>query len=66
MEAELARLDEKVSLLAQLATDLRADNRTLRQRLLQAQQDNAALKLKLEGAGARITAILAKMPEDAE
>ena len=66
MEAELARLDNKVTMLAQLATDLRAENTVLRQKMLQLQQDNAKLKQKLEGAGVRISAILAKMPEDAE
>lgn len=66
MEAELARLDEKVSMLAKLATDLRAENSVLRQKMLLAQQENAKLKQKLEGAGTRISAILAKMPEDAE
>ena len=66
MDAEFARLEEKVNLLARLATELRSENQTLRQRLLQVQQDNSTLKQKVDVATARVAAILAKMPEETE
>ncbi len=65
MEAELARLEEKVDLLARICTDLRTENQILRQQLLEEQQQNQKLKLKLEGATERVAAILAKLPEEA-
>ncbi len=65
MEVELARLEEKVSQLARVCTDLRADSQTLRQQLLEEKQENYKLKLKLEGATERVAAILAKLPEEA-
>ncbi|MDR3409762.1 MAG: hypothetical protein P4L87_02270 [Formivibrio sp.] len=64
MEAELARLEEKVCQLARLCTDLRVENRNFRQQLLVVEQENHRLKQKLEGAGARVAAILAKIPEE--
>ncbi len=66
MEAELARLEEKVSLLAQLCTGLREENRTLRQQMLLVEQDNLKLRQKLEGAESRIHAILSKIPEETQ
>jgi len=66
MEAELALLEEKVCQLARLCTDLRGENRVLRQQMLVAEQDNLKLKQKLEGAGARVAAILAKIPEETQ
>lgn len=66
MEAELARLEEKVCQLAQLSTYLRAENRSLRQQMLVAEQDNLKLKQKLDGAAARLAAILAKIPEETQ
>lgn len=66
MDAQLARLEEKVNILARLASDLRSDNQNLRQKLLLAQQDNSKLKQKVEIASARVAAILAKMPEETE
>lgn len=66
MEAEFARLDEKVSALARFAADLRAENGVLRQQMLATQQENLKLRQKLDGAGVRIASILSKMPEDAE
>ena len=65
MEAELARLEEKIGRLAQLCITLRQENGSLRQLLLVAEQDNVRLKQKLEGAESRILAILAKIPEEA-
>ncbi|MBS1154422.1 MAG: hypothetical protein H6R07_346 [Proteobacteria bacterium] len=66
MEAELARLEDKVCQLARLCTHLREENRTLRQQMLVAEQDNLKLKQKLDGAGARLAAILAKIPEETQ
>lgn len=65
MEAELARLEEKVSLLARICSDLRTENQSLRQQLLEEKQDNQKLKQKVEGATERVAAILARLPEEA-
>lgn len=65
MEAELARLEEKVSLLARVCTDLRSENQTLRQQVLEEKQENQKLKQKVEGATERVAAIIARLPEEA-
>ncbi|SFN49212.1 hypothetical protein SAMN05660284_01623 [Formivibrio citricus] len=65
MEAELARLEEKVNLLARVCTDLRTENQVLRQQLLEEKQEALKLKQKVEGATERVAAILARLPEDA-
>lgn len=66
MDAEFARLEEKVCRLATLCTNLREENRSLRQQMLQLEQANVQLKQKLSDAGGRVAAILAKIPEDAQ
>jgi len=66
MDAQLARLEEKVKILARLASELRSDNQDLRQNLLLVQQDNSRLKQKVDAATQRVAAILAKMPEETE
>lgn len=66
MDAELARLEEKVCRLAKICTDLREENRSLRQKMLLLEQSDAQLKQKLNDAGERVAAILAKIPEEAQ
>lgn len=64
MEVELSGLEDKVMQLAALCRELRAENRTLRQDLLLAQQEQQHLSNKLAGTKEKVTAILAKLPED--
>ncbi|MGL6040217.1 MAG: hypothetical protein ACRC01_03335 [Deefgea sp.] len=64
MEVELSGLEDKVMQLAALCRELRAENRTLRQDLLLAQQEQQHLSNKLTGTKEKVTAILAKLPED--
>ncbi len=64
MEVELSGLEEKVMQLAALCRELRAENRTLRQDLLIAQQEQQHLTNKLAGTKEKVAAILAKLPED--
>ena len=64
MEVELSGLEDKVLQLAALCRELRAENRTLRQDLLLAQQEQLHLTNKLAGTKEKVTAILAKLPED--
>ena len=66
MDAEFARLEEKVCRLAKFCTDLREENHSLRQQMLQLEQTNVQLQQKLNDAGGRVAAILAKMPEEAQ
>ena len=65
MEAELARLEEKVNQLARVCRQLRTENQNLRQQLLETSQENLQLKQKVEGAADRLVSILAKLPEEA-
>lgn len=64
MEVELSGLEDKVMQLAALCRELRAENRTLRQDLLIAQQEQQHLTNKLAGTKEKVAAILAKLPED--
>ncbi|WP_410499810.1 hypothetical protein [Chitinibacter sp. S2-10] len=64
MDTELGNLEYKVKQLADLCRQLRDENRTLRQDLLLATQENQRLTTKLAGAKERVSTILAKLPED--
>ncbi|MBM5572878.1 MULTISPECIES: hypothetical protein [Deefgea] len=64
MEVELSGLEDKVTQLAALCRQLRAENRVLRQELLLAQQEQLQLTNKLAGTKEKVSAILAKLPED--
>jgi cell division protein ZapB len=64
MDAELINLEEKLQQLVALCRNLREENRSLRQDLLQAQQDHQHVANKLAGTKERVATILAKLPED--
>jgi cell division protein ZapB len=64
MDAELISLEEKLQQLVALCRNLREENRSLRQDLLQAQQDHQHVANKLAGTKERVATILAKLPED--
>lgn len=63
MEADLKALEEKIGQFVELAQRLRADNSTLRQQLAQAMNENRRLSEKVDGAKARLEALLERMPE---
>ena len=63
MEADLKALEDKVGQFVELAQRLRADNRSLRQQLAQATNENKRLGEKVDGAKKRLEALLERMPE---
>lgn len=63
MEADLKALEDKISQFIELTQRLRADNSTLRQQLAQAMNENRRLSEKVDGAKARLEALLERMPE---
>lgn len=66
MEAELQNLEDRVNALAKLCQQLRAENLDLRQEVLVLRGDNKRLNEKLDGARARVDALLEQLPEDAQ
>lgn len=62
MEADLKALEEKIGQFVELAQRLRADNSHLRQQLAQAMNENRRLSEKVDGAKARLEALLERMP----
>ena len=63
MEADLKALEDKISQFIELTQRLRADNSTLRQQLAQAMNENRRLSEKVDGAKARLEALLERMPD---
>ena len=63
MEADLRALEEKIGQFVELAQRLRADNSNLRQQLAQAMNENRRLSEKVDGAKARLEALLERMPD---
>ena len=63
MEADLQALEEKIGQFVELTQRLRADNSSLRQQLAQAMNENRRLSEKVDGAKARLEALLERMPD---
>ena len=63
MEADLKALEEKIGQFVELTQRLRADNSSLRQQLAQAMNENKRLSEKVDGAKARLEALLERMPD---
>ena len=63
MEADLKALEEKIGQFVELTQRLRADNSNLRQQLAQAMNENRRLSEKVDGAKARLEALLERLPE---
>jgi cell division protein ZapB len=63
MEADLKALEEKIGQFVELTQRLRADNSNLRQQLAQAMSENRRLSEKVDGAKARLEALLERMPD---
>ena len=64
MDADLKALEEKIGQFVELAQRLRADNRSLRQQLAQALNENKRLGEKVDSAKQRLESLLERMPED--
>jgi cell division protein ZapB len=65
MDAELAPLEQKILLIANLCQSLRAENQKLRQQLAAAQGENRLLANRIQEAKGRIETLLERIPEDA-
>jgi len=63
MEAELKALEERIGQLVDLTQRLRDDNRSLRQQLAHAANENKRLAEKVDAAKARLEALLEHLPE---
>jgi cell division protein ZapB len=63
MDAELARLEEKLAQLVQRMHALRAENRELRQQVAARTDESSRLTEKLAAARTRIEALLKQIPE---
>ena len=63
MDNELKSLEQKLSQLVGFCQRLREENHTLRQQVVQEQNQNKHLNDKLEGAKQRLENLLEKIPE---
>lgn len=66
MEADLRSLEEKISKLITLCSNLREENTLLRSTLSNTQQGADALKTKMQQASNKLELLLAKMPMPSE
>lgn len=62
MEAELQSLEDRIKTLAMLCRQLRDENQALREQVNALETDRSRLREKVEGATARIEAMLASLP----
>lgn len=62
MDKELASLEEKVRLTAELCLRLRKENLNLRQDLANAQQQAKLLQTRFDAAKDRLNAVIDKLP----
>jgi chromosome segregation ATPase len=63
MDHELALLERKLSTLIAHTKALREANEELRRELTDAQEQNRALRQRMQAAGSRLDAVLARIPE---
>jgi cell division protein ZapB len=63
VEAEFNSLEAKVAQFVGLCERLRAENITLRQQLVAAQNDAKRLSEKIDGARTRVEQLLSRLPE---
>lgn len=63
MEAEFNSLEAKVEQFVGLCERLRAENITLRQQLVAAQNDAKRLNDKIDGARAKVEMLISRLPE---
>lgn len=62
MDAEFNSLEAKVAQFVSLCERLRAENLTLRQQLVAAQNDAKRLNEKIDGAKSRLEGLLNRLP----
>jgi len=65
MDADLKRLEDKISKLISLCVTLREENTQLRGNLMQVQQNSDTLKNNMLLASQKLEILLEKMPADA-
>ena len=64
MEADLAQLEQKLATLIAHTRALRAANASLRRDLAVANEHNREMTIKVQQAGARLDALIARMPAE--
>jgi hypothetical protein len=64
MESDLDQLEQKLAMLIAHARALRAANEGLRQDLAVATDRNREMTIKVQQAGARLDALIARMPAE--
>jgi chromosome segregation ATPase len=64
MESDLAILEQKLATLIAHTRALRAANESLRRDLAAAQERNREMNVKVQQAGARLDALIARMPSE--
>ena len=64
MEAELAALEQKLATLIAHTRALRAANESLRRELAAAVERNREMTIRVQQAGARLDALIARMPSE--
>jgi hypothetical protein len=63
---ELDKLNEKATQLVQITAQLRQENLTLRNHLLQSQRENSLLEQRLQAAATQVENLLQKLPVAAD
>lgn len=64
MESDLSQLEQKLATLIAHTRALRAANESLRRDLVAATDRNRELTIKVQQAGARLDALIARMPSE--
>ena len=64
MESDLAQLEQKLATLIAHTRALRAANEALRRDLVAATERNREMTIKVQQAGARLDALIARMPAE--
>lgn len=64
MESDLAQLEQKLTTLIAHTRALRAANESLRRDLATAVERNREMTIKVQQAGARLDALIARMPAE--
>jgi len=64
MESDLALLEQKLATLIAHTRALRAANEALRRDLVAATERNREMTIKVQQAGARLDALIARMPAE--
>jgi len=66
MDAELARLEQKIAALLADYHRLRAENESLKRELARAQEHNRVLSGRIAAATSRLDSLLQRLPESAD